>query len=69
MFKDMSTSKETLAEFRATKGGQSEVAGVEFAMEVLTNGHWPSDDQPTCTIPPAMGKCRSDFETFYKNKN
>ena len=68
MFKDMTLSKELQAQFRENKGTSS-IGGVEFGIEVLTTGNWPVDNQPTCTIPPEMRKCASDFEMFYKNKH
>ena len=67
MFKDMTISKEYIAQFREQKGS-AEIAGVEFNVEVLTNGHWPNEGEPTCSIPPEMTRCRADFEQFYKHK-
>ena len=67
MFKDMTISKEYIAQFREQKGS-AEISGVEFNVEVLTNGHWPNEGEPTCSIPPEMTKCRADFEQFYKHK-
>ena len=35
----------------------------------MTNGNWPVESRPTCTIPAPLKKCVSDFELFYKNKH
>ena len=68
MFKDMQLSKDLQQQFRDHKK-TSLVGGVEFGIEVLMTGNWPVDNQPTCTIPPAMKMCTTDFERFYKNKH
>ena len=68
MFKDIQLSKDLQNDFRKTKGGAS-IKGVEFGVEILTNGNWPVDVRPTCTIPAPLKACISDFEMFYKNKH
>ena len=68
MFKDIQLSKDLQTDFRKTKGGAS-IKGVEFGVEILTNGNWPVDVRPTCTIPAPLKACITDFEMFYKNKH
>ena len=40
--------------------------GVEFSAEVLTNGHWPDQQQAACTLPPEIKDITIKFEGFYK---
>jgi hypothetical protein len=40
MFTDMTLSKDLIDEFKK-KYANGVIGGVEFATEVLTNGHWP----------------------------
>jgi hypothetical protein len=68
MFKDIQLSKDLQTDFRKTKGGAS-IKGVEFGVEILTNGNWPVDVRPTCTIPLPLKQCISEFEMFYKHKH
>lgn len=67
MFKDIQLSKDIQADFRKAKG--TSIGGVEFGVEILTNGNWPVDARPTCTIPAPLKQCISSFELFYKNKH
>ena len=67
MFKDIQLSKDLQNDFRKSKGAS--IGGVEFGVEILTNGNWPVESRPTCTIPAPLKKCVSDFELFYKNKH
>ena len=52
MFKDIQLSKDIQADFRKAKG--TSIGGVEFGVEILTNGNWPVDARPTCTIPAPL---------------
>ena len=52
MFKDMQLGKDLHAEFVEHNSGSSEIAGVDFNLEVLTRANWPSIDDAVCTLPP-----------------
>lgn len=69
MFKDIQLSKDLQAEFCQSNGGSNLVQGVEFNVEVLTQGTWPQTETPPCTLPPALKACSDRFELYYKNKN
>ena len=68
MFEDMIKSKSLNNDFKTTRGGGSIIDGVDFSVEVLTSGHWPYQDIPTCKIPPVMGKIQQVFQNFYTKK-
>lgn len=67
MFTDMTLSKDLMVQFKV-KTPNGMVGGVEFATEVLTNGHWPEQQTAACTLPPELKACASKFEEFYKFK-
>lgn len=68
MFKDIQLSKDIENDFKKSKNN-SAIDGVEFGVEILTNGNWPIETRPTCSIPAPLKKCITDFEMFYKNKH
>ena len=68
MIKDLTISKEVVSGFRTQKASES-IGGVNFGLEILTNGNWPVDVRPTCSIPASLKQCISEFELYYKNKH
>ncbi|GBG26681.1 Cullin-1 [Hondaea fermentalgiana] len=44
------------------------IDGVEFTVEVLTTGHWPSYKMVPIELPPELLKCISVYQAFYDNK-
>ena len=70
MVKDMQLSKDAVAEFVAHNQGRPDIEGVEFNIEILTNGNWPSfSDPPQLSPPKSIKTCINKFEMWYKNKN
>ena len=67
MFRDLKLSKDLHSDFTGNKFNTSTKVQLT-AMQVLTNGHWPIDDQPTCTLPPIMKEVTMKWELFYNNK-
>ena len=41
--------------------------GVNFEVEILTNGHWPQMAEPTVVLPNEIKACTEKFEMWYKN--
>lgn len=64
MLSDMQASKDMQMEFN-----RPEIAGIQFTVEILTNGVWPNDAAPRCEIPQPMKSCTTQFLAFYKNKH
>lgn len=42
---------------------------VEFSVQVLTTGHWPSYKTVDVVLPPALAQCIQAFRDFYEEKN
>lgn len=63
MFKDIQLSKTIMDEFKSTQTSKMiAAAGVEFSAEVLTNGHWPDQQEVACTLPPELKDITQKFE-------
>ena len=70
MFTDMNLSKALMAEFKSSHGAKAiATQGIEFTVDVLTNGHWPEQEAAACTLPPEMKDVTAKFEQFYKHKH
>ena len=71
MFKDISMSKDLMTEFKDTPQARSirDETRVDFSAEILTNGHWPEQGNPLCTLPMEMKSITVKFEQFYKHKH
>lgn len=68
MIKDLTLSKDVVDGFKKQRSSEA-IDGVTFGCEILTNGNWPVDVRPTCSIPASLKQCISEFEMYYKNKN
>ena len=68
MIKDLTLSKDVVDGFKKQRSSEA-IGGLTFECEILTNGNWPIDKRPTCSIPKPLKACIDDFEMFYKNKN
>ena len=68
MIKDLTLSKDVVDGFKKQRSSEA-IDGVTFQCEILTNGNWPADQFPTCSIPASLKLCISEFEMYYKNKN
>jgi len=70
MFKDMSLSHKTQEDFSKFLTTKSEpLQGVDFKVDVLTNGTWPQMEQTTCELPPQLKSCVDHFAIWFKQKN
>jgi cullin 1 len=61
-----------LANQRAQNGGgdgdNSATGGMEFSVQVLTTGYWPSYRVLEITMPPSMVRCMNLFKVYYDSK-
>lgn len=46
--------------------GHSIIDGVDFSVEVLTTGHWPSYKMVEPAMPPKLARCVDVFSEYYK---
>jgi len=70
MFNDIALSKDLMTEFKQSPLSTfiRDELKIEFTAEVLTNGHWPEQGNPACSLPQEMKVITTKFEQFYKNK-
>ena len=68
MIKDIQLSKDTQLEFNNSIG-ENQINGVEFEIEVLTNGTWPAMPDPPVRLPVELQACMERFTMWYKNAN
>lgn len=69
MFNDITLSKITMEEFKDNQlNKQIQSMGIDFSTEVLTNGHWPDQQEATCTLQGELKNVTRMFEQFYKIK-
>jgi hypothetical protein len=69
MFNDITLSKTIMNEFKDQQVyKQIHSDGVDFSTEVLTNGHWPKQQESACIIPHELKEISIKFENFYKKK-
>ena len=57
MMKDVQLSADIKNDFVAAIGGVSSIEGVEFGVEILTSGTWPSMNDPNLVLPQEMKAC------------
>ena len=69
MSKDITLSRDIQQNFNQSIGGQNQINGVEFNIEVLTNGTWPQMHEPPCNLPRELKACTEKFTMWYKNAN
>ncbi len=48
------------------EGGHSVIDGIDFSVEVLTTGHWPSYKMVEPVLPPKLARCVDVFSEYYK---
>jgi cullin 3 len=75
MFNDMRISRDLQDSYKDYKR-QQENAGegssgrpVEIEVDVLTNGYWPSQNVPPCTLPVPIQDAIERYTAFYLNKH
>merc|ERR1719502_333494 len=62
---------ETYCREQITDGGVSSTnhgLPTDFAVQVLTQGYWPSYRMLECKLPPVMENCIQVFSNYYENK-
>lgn len=70
MFKDMDLARDEMASYnqlqsdKGTKG-----SGPDLNVNVLSSAAWPTYPDVSVTIPPAISKLVSDFESYYHQKH
>ena len=69
MFNDMNLSKTIMKDFKDHQiYKQIQNQGIDFSIEILTNGHWPNQQDVACTLPSELKEITIKFEQFYKQK-
>lgn len=69
MLNDLNVGVDHKAEFdEYYKSGGRLGKGVEFEVQVLTTGNWPSYKQIDCVFSPVMARCIQVFNDFYAQK-
>lgn len=76
MFNDMRISRDLQATYKAYKRNQEsqgESSGgdkqLEIEVDVLTNGYWPSQNVPPCTLPQSIQDAIDRYSKFYLEKH
>uniref|UniRef100_A0A158Q724 Cullin-4 n=1 Tax=Elaeophora elaphi TaxID=1147741 RepID=A0A158Q724_9BILA len=76
MFKDMEVSKDLGVSFKQymEHGGRDRVLKhstnqIEFNVNVLTMGHWPTYEYMEVAIPPNLAEYQENFQNFYFSKH
>ncbi len=73
MFNDMRISKDIQDAYKTHKRDQIDqsdyVKPVELEVDVLTAGHWPSQNTPDCDLPEEIQKSIDHFTEFYLKKH
>jgi len=79
MFNDMRISRDMRDTYKAHKKNESEMNNnnrapgsskpIDIEVDVLTNGYWPSQNVPPCTLPSAVQDAIDRFSRFYLEKH
>lgn len=82
MFNDMRISRDMRDSYKAHKRvmelqssgehsgfGDSAAKSIDIEVDVLTNGYWPSQNVPPCTLPSVVQDAIDRFSTFYLEKH
>lgn len=78
MFNDMRISRDMQDSYKAYKRNQSlqqigETTGsgkpIDIEVDVLTNGYWPSQNIPACTLPKLVQEAIDRYTKFYLEKH
>jgi len=70
MLNDLAIGGDHQTEFDAfqKKHNNSSSGSIEFGVQVLTTGHWPSYKPLEISMPPLMVRCMNLFKTYYDSK-
>jgi len=76
MFNDMRISRDLQGSYKEYKQGRREPLDensvskpVDIEVDVLTNGYWPSQNVPPCTLPAPIQDAIERYTKFYLNKH
>jgi cullin-4 len=69
MFKDVDTSRDVAAAFRAAPAARRVPQGLEVAVSVLTAGYWPTYPPAEVTLPAEVAAASDAFASFYLSKH
>lgn len=72
MFNDMRISKDMQAQYKESRRSMSshqQIGKIDMEVDVLTNGYWPSQNVPPCTLPPTVQAAIDLFSKFYLEKH
>ena len=72
MFNDMRISRDMRDAYKAYKRNQEQgenVSRVDIEVDVLTNGYWPSQNVPPCTLPQTIQDAIGRYSKYYLGKH
>ena len=70
MFNDMRISRDMRDSYKNYRRSQNPHHGkLDMEVDVLTNGYWPSQSVPPCTLPQTVQDAIKSFEKFYLDKH
>jgi cullin 3 len=72
MFNDIRISRDMRDSYRAHKRTEESQRGpklIDIEVDVLTNGYWPSQSVPPCTLPSLVQDAIDRFSKFYLEKH
>lgn len=67
--KDTCTTTNTNTNTTANKNNDKQTKSVEIEVDVLTAGHWPSQNSPDCNLPDQIQGAINHFTEFYLKKH
>ncbi|KAI8820589.1 ubiquitin-protein ligase, cullin 4 [Fimicolochytrium jonesii] len=69
MFKDIEISKDYMTSFRESAKYTTQLGNIDFSVNVLTHGYWPTYTPVPCLVPPEIEQCQKVFLEFYESKH
>jgi cullin 3 len=70
MFNDMRISRDMRDSYKNYRRSKNSQQGkLDMEVDVLTNGYWPSQSVPPCTLPQTVQDAIKSFEKFYLEKH
>jgi nuclear pore complex protein Nup205 len=70
MFKDMDLARDEMVSYNQLQSDRgTKASGPDLNVNVLSSAAWPSYSDVSVTIPPAISKLISNFESYYHQKH
>ncbi|CAJ0646551.1 12347_t:CDS:10 [Entrophospora sp. SA101] len=70
MFKDIDLSRDFMRSFQDSKASEEmKRYKIDFSVNILTQGFWPTYAPNPCNLPPYMTQCQEIFKDFYLSKH